>query len=516
MKKKSLMDPVLSLRNVSIRLFDKLVFPNTSWDVFPGEFWAVLGNTGSGKSFFAKILRGDYPITGGEIVYNFKKQGSSMPCDDPEMEIGYVAFDLNREMKSDQNLFVQSRYWSNDESMKVENFLSKEQVYEINPFQILNNDQKQCTYGSLQKKILKLLDIEYLITREINMLSNGECRKLIMARALLKSPSLLILDNPFQGLDTSYRKHLCSIVIPYLQKHGTQIILIVSDPGDIPENVTHILQVSSFKVVSSGPRKQQGSCLHVPVKMTSREIKLPFNFSEKKTSPKAEILVKMTHVSVKYGAKPVLHDINWVVKRGENWAVLGPNGSGKTTLLSLILGDHPQIYSNDIQIFGTRWGSGSNIWDIKKRIGWVSPELQTCYPANEYCYDVVLSGFFDSIGLYKRGSALQHKKVRQIISAFDLTNIEKIPFGSIAEGLQRLVLLMRALVKQPELLILDEPVQGLPVAYRKQMISAVDILSSQRNTAVLYVTHQKKELPLCINKMLILKNGKAKEVLKKV
>lgn len=497
---------IISLQNISVRLSEKTVFNNTSWDIFPDQFWAILGNTGSGKTVLAKAICAELPLNGGQIVYNFNNT-----TEDPEHNIGYVAFDLVREMKSEQNLFVQSRYWSNDESMSVNEYLGKNQVYQINPYQIIEHEKiSQRSYDLLQKKIVKLLNIENLMTKEINMLSNGENRKIVMARALLKEPSILILDNPFQGLDPDYRKYLCSEITPQLQKKGTHIILIVTDYCDIPESVTHILHVDSFRVVSCGLRKFQSSYEKKScVKYKKDTLNLRFN---KKYSV-TDTLIKMSDVTIHYYEKEILSDFSWKVKSGENWAILGPNGCGKTTLLSLVLGDHPQIYANDIEIFGTRWGNGASIWDIKKRIGWVSPELQICYPADESCFNTVMSGFFDSIGLFKRGSVQQRKSVNSLFDCFGISGLQKSSLGSLAEGMARLVLLLRAFVKQPELLVLDEPVQGLPAQYRKAIISAIDTFVSRYGTTVLYVTHQADELPSCINRKLILPAG-VKKIIK--
>lgn len=508
MNKKHL--PLISMDKVSIRLWDRIVFNGISWSIYPDQFWAVCGNTGSGKTVLARALCGEFPFVSGEVVYDFKESGNLFLGDEPQARIGYVGFDMNRQMKSDQNRFVQSRYWSNNESLSVRDYLSKERVYEINPFQIIKSQPSvTSSYKKRQKELLRMFQIEDLLDREIDMLSNGECRKVAMVHQLLRDPVLMILDNPFQGLDFSYRDHLRNSIIPLLISQGINCILITSDKNEIPQNVTHLLEIDSFKITSSGPfkhtrtraKKKESPQGNSSMKKGAAE-SIAALFSERPVGH--EILVRMSHVNVKSGRKTILKDVCWTIKEGEHWAVTGPNGSGKTTLLSLILGDHPQMYANDIEVFGVRWGQGSNIWSIKKRIGWVAPELQVCYPQGSSGLNVVLSGYSDSIGLFCKPSKQKRCKVEELFDAFGISELKAVPFGSMSEGNQRLLLLLRAIVKGPELLILDEPCQGLPPDSRQLVISTVDMLAHQRSTAIVFVTHQPDELPSCINRKLTL------------
>ena len=192
---------------------------------------------------------------------------------------------------------------------------------------------------------------------------------------------------------------------------------------------------------------------------------------------------------------------------------MGPNGAGKTTLLSLIIGDNPQAYANDITIFGKRRGTGESIWEIKKKIGWVAPELQMYYPSTSSgqapqgatCLDVVCSGWFDSIGLYKKCNSRQRKIALSWLKRFGLSNRAETPFEEISEGEQRLALLARALVKSPALLVLDEPCQGLDVKNRDRVLKAIDSIEKHHNASMTYVTHRKDELPKSITHLFRLK-----------
>ncbi len=217
-------------------------------------------------------------------------------------------------------------------------------------------------------------------------------------------------------------------------------------------------------------------------------------------------LVRLRNVTVRYGKTVILHDLNWTIHAGESWALLGPNGSGKTTLLSLILGDNPQVYTNDVVVFGQQRGSGESVWDIKRNIGWMSPELHLHFNDCATCFEVVGSGFYDTVGLYEPLSARQRVTVRTWLARFQLLEFVDRPLFSLSAGLQRMVLLARALVKKPRLLILDEPCQGLDSAHRSLFLRTVDALIRSRTVTAVYVTHRPDEIPPSVHRVLRLRN----------
>jgi ABC-type molybdenum transport system, ATPase component/photorepair protein PhrA len=211
---------------------------------------------------------------------------------------------------------------------------------------------------------------------------------------------------------------------------------------------------------------------------------------------------------VRYGAATILSNINWTIRAGESWALLGPNGSGKTTLLSLILGDNPQAYMNDVVVFGKQRGSGESIWEIKKFIGWVSPELHMHFDDSATCLEVVESGFHDSIGLFESLTPRQRAAAKGWLKEFRLGDFAKEPLFAVSAGLQRMVLLARALVKNPRLLILDEPCQGLDAAHCDFFVREVDALLRSGSVTAIYVTHRPEEIPRSIKRVMRLSNGK--------
>jgi molybdate transport system ATP-binding protein len=226
------------------------------------------------------------------------------------------------------------------------------------------------------------------------------------------------------------------------------------------------------------------------------------------TEPGSQALVHLADVSVSYNGIQVLQRINWTIRRGESWALLGPNGAGKTTLLSLILGDNPQAYANDITLFGKRRGSGESIWDIKRHIGWVAPELHLYYPESVSCLDVVCSGFVDSIGRHHRYSSQQRETALAWMQHLGILPHADTAFEEVSEGEQRMILIARAVVKRPALLVLDEPCQGLDADNRDRVLHAVKMVVNRRNTSMIYVTHHLDALPEFITHVLNLHEGR--------
>ena len=217
----------------------------------------------------------------------------------------------------------------------------------------------------------------------------------------------------------------------------------------------------------------------------------------------------MVDVSISYGEKQVLKNINWEVTAGEKWLLQGPNGSGKSTLLSLINGDHPQSYANELYLFGNRRGSGESIWDIKQHIGSISPEFHWYFDAKSTVWQSIASGFYDSVGLFKALPYSKAIQVDQLISYFGLIENKNDLLNTLPLGKQRLVLLARTIIKNPELLILDEPCQGLDKQQTQYFNQLIDELCTNGMTLI-YVGHYESQLPETLQKRIVLENGEVK------
>ena len=318
------------------------------------------------------------------------------------------------------------------QALSVSEYLSEQRVRRINPFQVPNLGVDERTdpaeFQAYRARIIELLGIDALLERGIDQVSNGERRKVLLASALLKRPRLLILDNPFAGLDAGFRDKLQRI-LSTLMEDELRIVLVTLGREPIPPGITHILFMDRGDVVAQGPREEmlqvlstsQGMHLDKPEALPA----VPAGKARDRAT-KGQTLVQMRNVSVSYDGVQILDRVDWSVRAGENWALLGPNGAGKTTLLSLILGDNPQAYANDVTLFGKRRGSGESIWDIKKRIGWVAPELHLYYPKNVPCFDVVCSGFHDATGPYRRCSSQQRETAREWLQRLGMLRVGEL------------------------------------------------------------------------------------------
>ena len=490
--------PFISLQNVSIRLREKVLFEGLNWEILADQHWAVIGPNGSGKSALMKVLAGSLPVAKGNISYHFlgKKRHDSV-----QGQIAFVAFGTGRRGLSGE-VFYQER-WNvglNEDAPTVSDLLSAQGIHHTNRF-VIAKAKRDAGFPARRRKVIKQLGLKPLLARKLFQLSNGERRKLGIARALLQNPRLLILDNPFEGLDESFRARLAR-ALKSLMRGKMRIVIAGTNRDLIPSGITHILRIKNDGTISRGNLKEMGL-----LGISARE-RLPTSMRANGRSggKKNRVLVEMKNVNVSYNKIPVLRGINWTIRENEKWALLGPNGVGKTTLLSLIIGDNPQAYANDITIFGKRRGSGESIWEIKKKIGWVAPELQMYYPSTSSgqapqgatCLDVVCSGWFDSIGLYKKCNSRQRKIALLWLKRFGLSDCAKKPFEEISEGEQRLALLARALVKSPALLVLDEPCQGLDVKNRDRVLKAIDSIEKHHNASLIFVTHRRDELPKSI------------------
>ena len=479
--------PIVELAGATLRVGGRLLFRNTTWAFRSNEHWALVGANGSGKTLFANALTGAVPVVRGEL----------------NVANGIVAQVSFEQQKAVAGTTPAAARWFSLEAEaapRVDQFLSQDNVEELNPFEVVTRPPAAVrAFAQHRQRVVRLLGIDALQQRPLPALSNGEMRKVLLARALLRRPRLLILDDSFAGLDALFRQHLKSILERLMRQGTVQVLLIATHTDELPRGITHWLQVDRCRVVSQGRFRpwQVRETFQCPTE--SKLLRLPVRVN----STAVNKLVDLRDVTVSYGGRRVLANLNWVVRRGESWALLGPNGSGKSTLLSLIIGDNPQAYANDVRVFGHRRGAGESIWALKRRIGWVSPELHLHFPEDQTCLDTVASGFDDTNGCYRRPTARRRRAARRWLVVLGLTGCATLSFGSVSAGLQRLTLLARALVKSPDLLVLDEPCQGLDAAHRARLIQIVAALL--RHTTVIYVTHRRDEIPVGIKRVLRLR-----------
>ena len=329
------------------------------------------------------------------------------------------------------------------------------------------------------------------------------------------------MDNPFIGLDAETRTQLDELLTELSHIEGLQIILVLSMLDQVPAFITHVLPMIGGKAMPKITREsylhhyEQRDRMHrekeeIVYKELQQKIEaLPIISPSLHSSiaPSPEEVVRLNKVSIRYENRTILKALDWTVKRGEKWALSGANGSGKSTLLSLICADNPQSYACDISLFGRKRGTGESIWDIKKHIGYVSPEMHRAYLKNLPSVEIVASGLHDTIGLYVKPKPEQFAICRWWMDIFGVGHLMDRPFLRLSSGEQRLVLLARAFVKDPELLILDEPLHGLDTYNRRCVKRIIEAFCHRPDKTMIMVTHYAEELPSTITHHLHLEKN---------
>ena len=355
--------------------------------------------------------------------------------------------------------------------------------------------------------------------KKIILLSSGELRKFQLAKALLTEPRVLVMDNPFIGLDADTRRLLADLLERIARTGTVQLVLVLSMLDDVPPFITHVVPVEGRRVGRKQMRDEylaafrradaaQAESLRPALDALQRRVlDLPYTHA----NYDSDEVVRLNGVSIRYGDRTILRDLDWTVRRGEKWALSGENGAGKSTLLSLVCADNPQSYACDIRLFGRKRGSGESIWEIKKHIGYVSPEMHRAYLKNLPAVEIVASGLHDSIGLYKRPRPEELDVCAEWMDIFGVGSLRDRPFLQLSSGEQRLCLLARAFVKDPELLILDEPLHGLDTYNRRRVKAVIEAFCRRRDKTLVMVTHYAEELPATITHRLFLKKVRAEE-----
>ena len=454
-----------------------------SLDFMDGEHIAIVGPNGAGKSLLVDMLTGKYPLYEGELSYDFSPSASKAVYDN----IKYIAF-RDTYGSADANYYYQQRWNAHDQddAPVVRDLLGT-----------IKDD-------ALKQQLFDLFRIEPMLEKKIILLSSGELRKFQLTKTLLTSPRILIMDNPFIGLDAATRDLLFHLLDELTRLASLQIVLVLSMLDDIPSFITHVVSVSNRTV---GPKMTREEYLKAFREqdtaqsfdeLQQRILNYPY---EHANYDSAEV-VRLNKVSIRYGDRTILKDLDWTVMRGQKWALSGENGAGKSTLLSLVCADNPQSYACDISLFGRKRGSGESIWEIKKHIGYVSPEMHRAYLKNLPAIEIVASGLHDSIGLYKRPKEEQMSVCEWWMDIFGIAALKDRPFLQLSSGEQRLALLARAFVKDPELLILDEPLHGLDTYNRRRVKKVIEAFCQRRDKTLIMVTHYENELPATITHRL--------------
>lgn len=447
------------------------------WVIEPGQVWAIMGASGSGKSALAAALAGAGRVTAGTL--------RGLVADTGVVSLESQAALIERERLRDDSDIT-------------------DRINEGTPAREILDEV--CANAKLQSRLTRLFGIDSLLDRGFGKLSTGETRKLLFIRALASKPDMLVIDGPFEGLDAR--------TVPVISKilrnlaNDLPMVLVINRLDELPEFVSHIalLEKGRIKTTVNSSDTTAMAALSQLFHLQTADIQIPAAIPGESAPPLDcnKPLVNIRNASVRYTDNLVFENLNWRIEPGQHWQLTGPNGSGKTSLLNLVTGDHPQCYVNDIFVCGHQRGSGESIWDIKQHIGYVSSALHWDYRVSISCKNVIISGFYDSIGLYAKATDLQQEIAVQWLEILGLQARAGQPFNQLSHGDQHLLLIARAMVKHPHLLILDEPCFGLDDLSRQLVLALIEKICGGSETTVIYVNHHAQDQINGINNYLTL------------
>ena len=467
---------------------------SASVDFLAGEHIAIVAPNGAGKSLLVDMLTGKFLLREGTLEYDFRPA----PTNYAYKNIKYITF-RDTYGSSDFYYCYQMR-WNQTEQNDVPavgDFLNK------------------IPDSAVREKLFRMFEIEPMLAKKVVHLSSGELRKMELVHNLSSSPRVLIMDNPFIGLDAQTRTQLRCLLEELARSESLQVVLVLSMMEDVPDFITHVVTVDGCKVgnkltleqyrreyaIADERRRIEEEAVFAD--LDRRIAELPYsndNFV-------SEEIIRFNNINIRYGERTILKDLNWTVRRGDVWALRGGNGSGKSTLLSLVCADNPQAYACDISLFGRKRGTGESIWEIKKHIGYVSPEMHRAYLKDMPAIEIVASGLFDTIGLYRRPHPDMLGICEWWMDIFGIASLRDKSFVQLSSGEQRLCLLARAFVKDPELLILDEPLHGLDTFNRRRVKRIIEAFCRRRDKTLIMVTHYDSELPATVKDTLTLQRN---------
>lgn len=488
------MTTLVSIDHAQCRIGSKALLSIDRFSIEPGQHWCLFGQNGSGKTLLANLLAGKRMESGSYVSYD-------------------ASFDAARDLHI-VSFEEQQRLWERDNRLDISEFSGDAQDKGTLVAELIRASRpKQGQDDALLAELIRQLALESLLESGIRFLSSGQIRKVLIARSLYAcrdgSTQLLILDDPLESIDRDSQERIRNTIANHMGSQFSSLQLC-RRRQDILPGVSHMAVMerdgNTMKISRQGPLadvlqtpEYRGASEVGPEAIASLNTLLPKEAASRDIS---EELIRLENVQASYGEKRVLVDVNWLMTAQDHVLIEGPNGCGKSTLLSLIDGENHKGYGQQVFLFGRLKGSGETIWETKKHFGLVSNELHNKYIKGWRVLDVVVSGFFDSVGLYDESGSRELAAARHWIAALGLASSERQYYHEMSFGQQRLVLLARAMIKQPRILILDEPCVGLDDYHRQLILTLLDAIAERTSTNILYVTHVADEKPGCINQVL--------------
>jgi molybdate transport system ATP-binding protein len=445
--------------------YDGLMVPE--WSISPGEGWCLFGLNGSGKQVVDNLLVGEIAPQKGRVEHRLSQQ-----------DIALISFERQQAIYEEEWRLAATDIIPEDErGTRVADFLPP---------------------SRLDDPLIDALNMRYRLNAFYRELSTGESRKLMVLKALLEGARLLVCDNPFDSLDqktvAALNETLCQVVAS-----GASVVLLLSNRSDIPPWVERFAHIDEGLMVVFDGESREAQLAQLEASVGGDQIVQPGipDDAIQLESYEAPYVAELNDCTVQYGGRQVLRELTVKIAPLQHTLVTGENGAGKSTLLGLITGDCMQCFSNDVTVFGHRRGSGESVWEIKRHLGLVSNDLHRRYTVRCDVLSVICSGFFDSIGLYDAPTEQQVRLGKEWLRAVGIADQAETPFQSLSYGEQRLVLIARAMVKSPLLLVLDEPTQGLDELNRERILGFMSAIEARRHSTLLFVSHRQDEfLPL--------------------
>ena len=470
----------IQLTDLHVEFDQGFQLKHINWQVEKQQHWLITGANGAGKSALAAVLAG----------YGDIQSGSTGGLPSP---IGWVSFEAQAEL--------------------IDAELKKDDA-DITDVISLGTSVREIIFTSeidaaIAQDLITKFELDYLLNRAFRKLSTGESRKVMIIRALSCKAELLILDEPFDCLDSSTHAML-QTHLSGLAQH-TPIVMVLNRFDEIPDFVSHVAYMENGELRHQVERNDEAAYAELYQLLHLKTTQLQIPPADTDTDIPAlnpqQPLVKLTNICVKYTDMVLINNLDWTIEANQHWQLSGPNGSGKTAILSLITGDHPQCYTNDIFVFGFQRGNGESIWQIKQFIGYVSTALQWEYRVGTSLRNVIISGFYDSIGLYSKSTDRQKQIADQWLTLLGMQDRADYPFNKLSYGDQRLLLIARAMVKHPPLLILDEPCLGLDDINRQLVLALIEKICEANETSVIYVNHHAQDRIAGIDNYLALEKS---------